>query len=138
MNPRTQQPYKRGGAYKKQDASDAVLHAVLAAEKTVNKKASEKETIADLRGQVATLRAELKAEKDGKELAVNAAKLELQGELAMSLLSRYQQGLRDGASLAAGNGIGVPPHCATWTCMDFSERVHTSFTHVHKAYTCLT
>ena len=77
-------------------------------------------------------------EKDGKELAVNAAKLELQGELAMSLLSRYQQGLRDGASLAAGNGIGVPPHCATWTCMDFSERVHTSFTHVHKAYTCLT
>ena len=99
MNPRTQQPYKRGGAYKKQDASDAVLHAVLAAEKMVNKKASEKETIADLRGQVATLRAELKAEKDGKELAVNAAKLELQGELAMSLLSRYQQGLRDGASL---------------------------------------
>jgi hypothetical protein len=109
VNPRTQQPYKRGGAYKKQDASDAVLHAVLAAEKTVNKKASEKETIADLRGQVATLRAELKAEKDGKELAVNAAKLELQGELAMSLLSRYQQGLRDGASLAAGNGIGGSP-----------------------------
>ena len=32
----------------------------------------------------------------------------------------------------------VLSHPLAWTYMDFSERVHTSFTHVHKAYTCLT
>jgi hypothetical protein len=110
VNPRTKVPYKRpGGAYKQQPAAEAVLNAALAAEKTANKKAADKETIADLRGQIATLQAELKAEKDSKELAVNAAKLEVQEKLAMSMLNRYQQGLRDGASLATGNGIGGSP-----------------------------
>ena len=44
-------------------------------------------------------------EKDGKELAVSAAKLEVEQKLATQMLQRYQQGLAAGAALASGRGI---------------------------------
>ena len=58
-----------------------------------------------MRGQVATLTAELKAEKDSKPLAVAAAKLEVESKTAMLMLQRYQEGLAAGASLASGRGV---------------------------------
>jgi predicted nucleic acid-binding Zn-ribbon protein len=102
----------RGGAYKSQTPAEKALKAVDAAAKAAAKQTEkaektekEKETIADLRGQVAALKAELSAEKMNKELAVSAAKLEVEQRLAMDMLKRYQQGLRDGASLSAGHGM---------------------------------
>ena len=61
--------------------------------------------IAALTGQIAALTAELTAEKNSKELAVSAAKLEVEQRLGMDMLKRYQQGLRDGASLSSGHGM---------------------------------
>ena len=58
-----------------------------------------------MRGQIATLTAQLTAEKNSKELAVSAAKLEVEQRMAKDLLAKYQQGLRDGASLSSGKGI---------------------------------
>ena len=95
-------PYVRGGAYKKQDPINAALKAADAAAKANEKKASEKETIANLRTQIATLTAELTAEKNNKELAVSAAKLEVEQRMAKELLAKYQQGLKDGATLSSG------------------------------------
>ena len=111
INPRTGQPYKRGGAYSKdkQDPTKQALKIAEAAAKEVEKKANDKETIAKLRSEVASLEAQLTAEKASKEMAVSAAKLEVEQRLAMSLLQRYKDGLRDGASLTRGHGIGADP-----------------------------
>ena len=57
--------------------------------------------VTDLRGQIATL----KVEKESKELAVSAAKLEVEQRLSTDMLSRYRDGLRDGASLSRGAGM---------------------------------
>ena len=78
-----------------------------AAAKAAEKKATDKETIATLRGEIAVLTKQLEAEKSSKEMAVNAAKLEVQQATAMSLLQRYKDGLRDGASLSSGRGMGA-------------------------------
>jgi len=64
INPRTKEPYKRPcGSYKKlppeEAAAAAALKAAQVAHKAGEKKAIEKETIATLRGKVATLEAEL-------------------------------------------------------------------------------
>ena len=110
LNPRTGKPYARpGGAYNKQTpaakaAAAALQAAADTASKTSEKKAADKQTIAELRGQIATLTAELKAEKDSKALAVAAAKLEVEQKTAMLMLQRYQEGLAAGASLASGRG----------------------------------
>ena len=76
INPRTGQPYKRGGAYSKdkQDPTKQALKIAEAAAKEVEKKANDKESIAKLRSEVAKLEAQLTAEKASKEMAVNAAK----------------------------------------------------------------
>ena len=70
-----------------------------------------------MRGEVAKLEAQLEAEKVNKNMAVSAAKLEVEQRLAMSLLQRYRDGLRDGASLSRGRGmgcgLGVDPARAT-------------------------
>ena len=71
------------------------------------------ESIAKLRSEVASLEAQLAAEKVSKEMAVSAAKLEVEQRLAMSLLQRYKDGLRDGASLSRGLGIGAESSRAT-------------------------
>ena len=115
INPRTGQPYKRGGAYSKdkQDPTKQALKIAEAAAKEVEKKANDKETISKLRSEVASLEAQLTAEKASKEMAVSAAKLEVEQRLAMSLLQRYRDGLRDGASLSRGRGMGADPARAT-------------------------
>ena len=41
--------------------------------------------------------------QDGQELSVKNAELTAQQGVSEQLLSRYMQGLRDGASLSAGN-----------------------------------
>ena len=61
--------------------------------------------VAQLEGRVAALETELRVEKEGRELAVNAAKLEVQERVATAMLARYQQGLKDGASLASGKAM---------------------------------
>ena len=48
--------------------------------------------------------------QDGQELAVKNAELTAQQGVSEQLLSRYMQGLRDGASLSAGNGISPAAH----------------------------
>jgi hypothetical protein len=103
-------PYQRkGGGYKQKSeaatAAEAALKAAGAAAKAGEKKAVEKETIADLRGQIATLKAELKAEKESKDLAVSGAKLEVEQKFGKAMLDRYRDGLRDGASLSRGAGM---------------------------------
>ena len=109
INPRTKAPYQRKGPYKQKSeaatAAEAALKAAGAAAKAGEKKAVEKETIADLRGQIATLKAELKAEKESKDLAVSAAKLEVEQRLGTAMRNRYRDGLRDGASLNRGAGM---------------------------------
>ena len=66
-----------------------------------------------MRGEVAKLEAQLEAEKVNKNMAVSAAKLEVEQRLALSLLQRYRDGLRDGASLSRGRGMGADPARAT-------------------------
>ena len=44
---------------------------------------------------------------------MNAAKLEVQQATAMCLLQRYKDGLRDGASLSSGHGMGMGAQRAT-------------------------
>ena len=103
-----------GGAYNKNtDATKQALKIAEAAAKEGEKKASDKETIAKLRGEVAKLEAQLEAEKVNKNMAVSAAKLEVEQRLALSLLQRYRDGLRDGASLSRGRGMGADPARAT-------------------------
>ena len=111
INPRTGQPYQRGGAYNKNKEKEvgAALKAAEAAAKLNEKKAGDKATIADLRGQIATLTAQLAAEKNSKELAVSAAKLEVEQRMAKDLLAKYKEGLRDGSSLSSGKGMNGSP-----------------------------
>ena len=106
INPRTKKPFERkGGAYKTTTKGPAqVLKAAEQAQKAAAKKEIEKETIATLRAQVATLDAQLKAEQAAGAVAVEKAKLEATQAMHADLLSRYRDGLRDGASLSRGRG----------------------------------
>lgn len=81
-----------------------MLKAAEQAQKAAAKKEIEKETIATLRAQVATLDAQLKAEQAAGAVAVEKAKLEATQAMHADLLSRYRDGLRDGASLSRGRG----------------------------------
>ena len=90
-------------------AAGLALQAADAASKASEKKAADRQTIAELRGQIATLTAELKAEKESKALGVASAKLEVEQKTAMLMLQRYQEGLAAGASLASGRGVFRSP-----------------------------
>ena len=107
INPRTKEPFKRGGAYKKGANKPAastteVLKAALAADKASQKKETDKETIATLRAQVATLKEQLRAEAAAASVAVEKAKLDATAQMHTDLLLRYKEGLRDGSSLSRG------------------------------------
>ena len=61
--------------------------------------------------------------------------------LPVAALKTYTEGgpsSLKSTSNARLSSMDVLSHPLAWTYMDFSECVHTSFTHVHKAYTCLT
>ena len=72
----------------------------MAANKSEEKKAEAKETMAALRGEIATLKAQLSAAEVGKTAAVEQGKASATAEMHGKLLLRYQEGLRDGAALA--------------------------------------
>ena len=115
INPRTKEPYKRGGkGYNSKPKSDAasVLAAVNSANKHSEKAAVARETVATLKGQIATLTAQLAAAKaaleaseQSKQIAIDKAKADAAAGHGAELLARYKEGIRDGASLANGNGM---------------------------------
>ena len=117
INPRTNKPFARGGAYntsgeKADSAAKLLAKAAAAAAKAgvaeaANKVASTE--VRDLKQQVLDLKRQLEAAHESVELKVNNAKLEAQGRLAGDLLLRYQQGLAHGASLVGGHGMPSGP-----------------------------
>ena len=90
----------------RKDAPAAILKAVETANTAGEKKAAEKETVATLRGEIATLRAQLKSAEEREHLAVEKAKGEATAKMHAQLLQRYQEGLRDGASLSHRGTLG--------------------------------
>ena len=58
-----------------------------------------------LNGELTRMQAALKAKEDQMKLAINAAKLEASQDAAESMLQRYRDGLRDGASLSRGSTV---------------------------------
>ena len=119
INPRTKQPYKRNPkGYNSKPKSDAasVLAAVTHATKESEKAATARETMAALRGQVATLTAQLAAARaaaeaadQSKQIAIDKAKADAIAGHGAELLARYKEGIRDGASLAQGHGMSPAP-----------------------------
>ena len=112
FNPRSGQPYKRGGAYKK-DRSNSAAANIAAAAKAEAKKASEVEKSAAARAELTILqrdnerlKAELETLKASMEGAKQAAVLQATQRMAEQMLQRYKDGLRDGASLSRG-GLAV-------------------------------
>ena len=113
------------GTYKKEKVSDvpgkpaataaAVLKAVEAAnkksEKKANERATDKETIALLRAEVAAFKEKVSALEQGLAINIAKAKMEATAGLHEQLLKRYQEGLHDGASLTRGSGARGSP----WT-----------------------
>ena len=71
----------------------------------MSEQSSNRKEIERLNGEVAHLQAALKAKESQMELAVNAARLEASQAAAESMLQRYRDGLRDGASLSRGSTV---------------------------------
>ena len=112
INPRTKEPYKRQ-PYKKADqpggSAAAVLKAVENANKKAAKDATDRETITELRGQVRVLQGQVTALEHNLAVSVEKAKMEACAGMHEQLLKRYQDGLRDGAHLTRGHGLGGSP-----------------------------
>ena len=70
--------------------------------------ASTTTEVTTLKEKVKSLELQVKMLQDGQTLAVTNAELKAQNSIAEKLLARYIQGLRDGASLAAGEGLKSP------------------------------
>ena len=112
INPRTKQPYKRssnGYNSKPKLAPATVLAAVTHANKESEKAATTRETVATLKGQIATLTAQLAAAEQSKQMAIDKATADAVAGHGADLLARYKEGIRDGASLAKGNGMSPAP-----------------------------
>ena len=112
INPRTKQPYKRGGAYKKEKAESAAgsiaqLHkeqkAADAKREAGERERELREKVASLTAENARLERELQASKDSVELVRKAAMLEASQKAAEQMLQRYKDGLQDGARLSTGS-----------------------------------
>ena len=58
---------------------------------------------------------QVKLLQDGQELAIKNAELMAQQGVQDKLLTRYMQGLRDGASLSAGQGMSPPVNAPPWS-----------------------
>lgn len=112
INPRTKMPYKRA-PYKKDDkpgtSAGAVLKAVEAAKQKAAKEATDKEVIAELKSNVKLLEGQVGALERNLTVSVEKAKFEATAGMHELLLKRYQDGLRDGASLSRGLGFGSSP-----------------------------
>ena len=117
INPRTGEPWKRGGAYNRgrpQSAAaqiakaekEAKAEAATKAEKLKFAEArnADQTRISQLELQVAHLEAMLKSQEAKAEAEKRAAILEASHAAAEKMLTRYRDGLRDGASLTAGRG----------------------------------
>ena len=104
------EPWKRGGAYNKsktQSAAGQIAKQEKEALKAERLKASEARTadqtkIAHLESQVAQLTETLKTKEAKADAEKRAAVLEATQAAAEKMLTRYRDGLRDGASLSAG------------------------------------
>ena len=86
-----------------------MLKAVEAANRAAEKKATDKETIAALRGEIATLKEKVSSLETSLAVNVEKAKMEATANMHGLLLKRYQDGLRDGASLSSGGGMFHSP-----------------------------
>ena len=73
----------------------------------MSEQSSNRKEIERLNGELAHLQAALKAKESQMELAVNAARLEASQAAAESMLQRYRDGLRDGASLSRGSNVNL-------------------------------
>jgi hypothetical protein len=101
VNPRTGQPYVRpGGSYKKASAEGTSAASLAKLSQAAEKKVGDATVIATLRGEIATLKEQVRSLTEGRDLAVSAAELKIEKLSADALLKRYQDGIRDGASLA--------------------------------------
>ena len=101
VNPRTGKPYVRaGGSYKKASAEVTSAASLAKLSQAAEKKVGDATVIATLRGEIATLKEQVRSLTEGRDLAVSAAELKIEKLSADALLRRYQDGIRDGASLA--------------------------------------
>ena len=116
INPRTKEPYVRGGAYNKDKSVSAAGNIAQhvkkeAAEKKVKDEVSslrselqrEKAEVARLTEALKVAQNETKAAQESTELQVKAATLEASQKAAEQMLQRYRDGLRDGAALSSGS-----------------------------------
>ena len=114
INPRTHLPYQRGDGQgygrEKSESAAAEIKKRLAAAAKADDTATTTTEVTSLKSQVSSLEAQVKLLQDGQELAVKNAELMAQQGVSEQLLSRYMQGLRDGASLSAGHGMSPPVH----------------------------
>ena len=111
INPRTKQPYKRGGAYKKEKAesvagSIAQLHkeqkAADAKREAGERERELREKVTALTAENARLERELQASKESVELVRKAAMLEASTRRAKRPRSRCCSGTRTGCKMAPG------------------------------------
>jgi hypothetical protein len=110
INPKTGQPYVRGGAYnsaKSGSAAASIARTAAAAAKSAQ--AATTEEVSTLKKQVKSLEEQLKTLSESKELAVKNAMLEGANRGSEMALKRYIEGLAHGASLSAGNGLAGSP-----------------------------
>ena len=112
INPRTLEPYVRGGAYKKEKTNSAAgnLAKMAALERAKPKDAGARAEVERLKAENARLTQALEvaqnqvtAAKENCELIKKAAMLEAGQKAAEQMLQRYRDGLRDGASLSSGS-----------------------------------
>lgn len=114
INPRTGKPWVRGPYEKeRKNASGVVLaeaaKAMAPIAVPIVDRSAERETIAKLKAKIAELEnklvkveSELEHEKSQRALCVANARLEVRESMAAELLTKYQQGLHDGANLSQG------------------------------------
>jgi hypothetical protein len=110
INPRTDRPYVRGGAYNAaKSGSVAASIARTAAAAAKSAPAATTEEVSALKKQVKSLEEQLKTLSESKALAVKNAELEGANRCTELSLKRYIEGLAHGASLSAGNGLAGSP-----------------------------
>ena len=129
INPRTGQPYKRGGTYKRggsaaqnirdmKNQSKASQDAAAAKEdarERAAERAADRARIAELELQVQTLNTKLALQEKAATSEKEAAVLEASANAGEKMLQRYRDGLRDGAMLSRGgpfNLAGFTPDSA--------------------------
>ena len=79
MNPRTGQPYVRpGGSYKKASAEGTSAASLAKLSQAAEKKVGDATVIATLRGEIATLKEQVRSLTEGRDLAVSAAELKIE------------------------------------------------------------